>query len=82
LNTQEVVDHILKTHCGVKTPPLLITTEARLVEDLGLDSVGLLTLVVEVENHYQMQLEESPEQPPRTVGQLIELIEQRRLATS
>jgi acyl carrier protein len=77
MNTQEVVLDLLKTHCGLRNLESPVTRDTRLVEDLGLDSVGLLTLVVEIENHYQVRLEESSEDPPRSLGQLTDLIDQR-----
>lgn len=52
----------------------------RLVEDLGLDSIRLLTLVVEVENHFRICLEEGDEQGVVTVSDLAELVG-ARLAT-
>ena len=42
----------------------------RLAEDLGLDSVGLLTLAVEVEDHFRVCLDAEEEATIRTVGDL------------
>ena len=42
----------------------------RLAEDLGLDSVGLLTLAVEVEDHFRVCLDADEEAAIRTVGDL------------
>ena len=42
----------------------------RLAEDLGLDSVGLLTLAVEVEDHFRVCLDAEEEGAIRTVGDL------------
>jgi acyl carrier protein len=44
--------------------------ELRLAEDLGLDSVGLLTLAVEVEDHFRVCLDAEEEAAIRTVGDL------------
>ncbi len=68
------VIEVLQTHCRVTKA---IRAESRLAEDLGLDSVGLLTMAVEVENHFQTVLGEEPEHPPRTVADVVDLIEQR-----
>ena len=67
----ETVVSVLKRTCGVQVE---VPLEAKLAEDLGLDSVGLLTLALELENHYQLQLGEDPADPPRTVGEVVELI--------
>jgi len=70
----DAVRTILAEHCGVTDN---VTLDARLQEDLGLDSMGLLTLALETENHFDLCLEEPPDQPPQTVRELIDLVEQR-----
>ena len=62
----------MRTHCLIQGP---IEPQARLREDLGLDSVGILTLMVELENKLQKTLQENPESPPETVEQLARFIE-------
>jgi acyl carrier protein len=52
--------------------PLL--PEQRLVEDLRLDSVGLLTLAVEVEDRFLVCLDADDEAAIRTVGDLERLL--------
>jgi acyl carrier protein len=51
--------------------------EMRLVEDLGLDSLKLLTLTVEVENRFRIRLDEETEARIETVADLVAAI--RRL---
>lgn len=46
----------------------------RLVEDLRLDSLGLLTLAVEVEDHFRVCLSAEDEAAIRTVGDLERLL--------
>jgi len=53
--------------------------EMDLVEDLELDSLLLLTLAVEVENHFRIQLEEEDEVAIRSIGDLVETV-RRKLA--
>jgi len=53
--------------------------EQRLVEDLGLDSVGLLALAVAVEDHFRICLDAEDEAEIRTVGDLLRVLE-RKLA--
>jgi len=53
--------------------------EQRLVEDLGLDSVGLLSLAVAVEDHFRICLDAEDEAEIRTVGDLLRVLE-RKLA--
>lgn len=47
-----------------------LSPELRLVEDLRLDSVGILTLAVEVEDRFRICLDAADEAAIRTVGDL------------
>ena len=49
-----------------------------LVRDLQLDSVGVLTLVVGLENRFRVALAEEDAEGVRTVADLVELVERRR----
>jgi acyl carrier protein len=51
----------------------------RLVEDLELDSIRLLTLAMEVENRFRVRLEEADEAAIETVGDLVSAV-RRKLA--
>lgn len=53
-----------------------------LVEVLRLDSVRRLTLVVEVENHFELMLEPEDEAKLVTVGDLVRLIAEKSPAGS
>lgn len=48
--------------------------EMRLVEDLELDSLGALTLAVEVENRFRIRLEPEIEAEIETVGDLVRVV--------
>jgi acyl carrier protein len=73
---QRQIVAILHQHCGIQHDQPL-TSQARLQEDLGLDSMGLITLALEIENHWQLYLAEPPEAPPHTLGELVALVAQR-----
>ena len=45
-----------------------------LVEDLELDSLRLMTLAVEVENHFRVRLDEADEAAIETVGDLVSVV--------
>lgn len=71
---ERVVLDILRDHCGISGKIQLTDT---LQSDLGLDSVGMLTLLVELENHYQLEdLEDQSGQPPQTVREVIRMVAQ------
>ena len=52
--------------------------ELRLVEDLKLDSVGLLTLAVEVEDRFRICLDAADEAVIRTIGDLERVVAAKR----
>lgn len=53
----------------------------RLIEDLRLDSLRLLTLAVEVENRFRVRLDEDDEAAIETVGDLVAIV-RRKLAAA
>lgn len=51
-----------------------LTPDMRLVEDLRLDSIRLLTLAAEVENRFRIFLDEADEAGIETVGDLVAVV--------
>ncbi len=51
-----------------------LARSSRLVEDLALDSIRLLTLAMAVEDHFRICLDESDEAGLVTVGDLVDVI--------
>jgi len=51
-----------------------VREEMRLVESLGLDSIRVLTLVVEIEDRFRVCLDDSIDQQIETVSDLIDAI--------
>ena len=68
----EVIARILNQHCSIETSA--VTPTAELQADLGLDSVGLLSLALEVENEFEIYLGEDTENPPVTIDDVIQLV--------
>ncbi len=53
-----------------------VTKEDKLKEDLGLDSLGILTIIDEIEEKFEVSLEpEELQKNPETVGDLAHIIE-------
>ncbi len=72
---QDQLVKILLEHCPVREKH--IDSNTRLQQDLDLDSVGLLTLALEIENHWRIYLGEAPDKPPQTIGELVTLVQKR-----
>jgi acyl carrier protein len=54
-----------------------LAPDMRLVEDLRLDSIRLLTLAVEVENRFRVRLDELDEGGIETVGDLVATVKRK-----
>jgi acyl carrier protein len=67
---------VAREHLGWEGP---VTPEMRLVEDLRLDSIRLLTLAAEVENRFSVRLDEEDEAGIETVADLVAVV-RRKLA--
>ncbi len=50
---QQQVIAILHENCELEMEPQSLDNTSSLQEDIGLDSVDLLTLALEIENHWQ-----------------------------
>jgi len=55
----------------------ILTPDLRLVEDLRLDSIRLLTLAAEVENRFRVLLDEADEAGIETVGDLMAVVRRK-----
>lgn len=65
---------IARQHLHYEGP---LSEETPLVEAMQLDSVRMVMLLVEVEDHFGVSLEEAEEGELRTVGQLMSAIRER-----
>lgn len=54
-----------------------VTMSARLVEDLGADSANIMVLIMDLEDEYQMQVEDNAITTLKTVGDIVKYIEER-----
>lgn len=54
--------------------PRRLSPDLRLVEDLALDSIQLLTLAVEVENRFEICMDPEDEEGIETVGDLADVV--------
>ena len=78
LSNEEVLAGIQKVaseHLDHRGP---LPLEAHLVEDLQLDSLQLMTLAAEVENHFRVILEPEDEEAIATVGDLVDLVRRKK----
>lgn len=68
------IGEVARAHLGWEGE---VTPEMRLLEDLRLDSIRLLTLAAEVENRFRVILEEEDEAGIQTVGDLVAAVRRK-----
>ena len=68
------IQEVARLHLGWEAA---LTPDMRLVEDLHLDSIRLLTLAAEVENRFRVFLDELDEGAIATVGDLVSVIRRK-----
>jgi acyl carrier protein len=68
------ITEVVRLHLGWEGA---LAPEMRLVEDLRLDSVRLLTLAAEVENRFRIFLDEADEMAIETVADLIAIVRRK-----
>jgi acyl carrier protein len=76
--TQDVADglrEIMSARLGL--PPEQLVPEARLVEDLGLDSLDAVELAISVERKFDIEVPEEELTKLKTVADMVTLVESR-----
>lgn len=68
------IEAVARTHLGWSGQ---LSRDLSLIEDLELDSLGALTLAVEVENHFRICLEQEDEAQINTVGDLVAVVQRK-----
>ncbi|NDU87177.1 MAG: hypothetical protein G3I09_03190 [Ferrovum sp.] len=76
VNNLDIIKKYLEKH--VDNPPEILTPESK-IKEIGIDSLGLLELIFEIEDNYGIHLPENLPMP-ETVGQLLEIVEQYKPA--
>lgn len=62
----------------LKMPPEKVTRDARLVEDLGADSANVMVLIMDLEDRFNLQVEDSAITTLKTVGDVADYIQARQ----
>ena len=62
----------------LKVEPASITRESRLVEDLGADSANVMVLIMDLEDQFNIQIEDNAITTLKTVGDVVDYIQERQ----
>jgi acyl carrier protein len=76
----ERIRQILTTRLGM--PPAEVTTEARLVDDLGMDSLDAVELAIAIERQFKVEIGDDQVVKLRTVADIVTLVRQLQEAPS
>lgn len=68
----ETITRIVAEEAGVEASS--ITRDSRFAQDLDIDSLGLLTIATQVEEHFSVALDDSLIPTLPTVGSLVDLV--------
>lgn len=68
----EVIRLLLNTTCGVPTQQ--ITVNSKLVDDLNVDSLGMLEAIIEAEDAFGVSIDAGELSPSLTIQGLIEIL--------
>ena len=60
----------------LEVDPAMIKMETDIIDDLGADSLDLVELVMSLEEHYDIVLTDDKTANVRTVGQVVNMLEQ------
>ena len=62
---------------GKVAPTILVTEESRFVEDLGIDSLDLVSVFLRVQDRYSVEIEDADIPVLTTIGRLCRYIAER-----
>ena len=62
----------------LKVSPEKVSMDAKLVEDLGADSANVMVLIMDLEDAFDLQVEDSAITNLKTVGDVVNYIESRK----
>lgn len=68
----EKIGQLLNKTCGVS--PQIITADSRLVDDLNVDSLGMLEAIIEAEDVFDVSIDAGELSPSLTIGGLIAIL--------
>ncbi len=75
MSVMEKLRDIVVEELGVS--PEDVKPEARFIEDLGADSIGVMELVMKLEEEFGMKIPDEDVEKLRTVGDAVKYIEER-----
>jgi len=75
IDVQKKIEYILWNEMGVE--PEKITPEARIIEDLGADSLDTVELIMATEEEFGIEIHDAEAENISTVGDLVKLIEEK-----
>ena len=74
-NNQEILDALREVLVDrLKVEPESVTPEANLFDDLGLDSIDLMSAVMAIEERFEIEVSDAELENVTTVGEAVDLL--------
>ena len=74
-NNQEILDALRDVLVDrLKVEPDAVTPEANLFDDLGLDSIDLMSAVMAIEERFEIEVSDAELENVTTVGEAVEIL--------
>lgn len=73
-NIADTLRDIAKRYMSVHGTPVVLAENTVLAEEAGIDSLRMIDIMLDIEDHFHIKLEEAQFQSTRTFGDLVALI--------
>jgi acyl carrier protein len=77
VNCVDVLQEIVGHFAPKRTQPLHLNSRTHLVNEAGIDSPRMIDVILEIEDRFQLTLEDEEVQNVRTFGDLVDLLQSR-----
>ncbi|MBR1891288.1 MAG: acyl carrier protein [Clostridia bacterium] len=80
MDRQEILTALIEIVAGIKEKPIddfrFVTEQTKIVEDLGLNSIGVLYVVLGIEDRFGVEMRDLKFENFLTVGSVLDYIEE------
>jgi acyl carrier protein len=76
--SQDIIDQLCALLAPFNAEGKALTADTDIPAELNIDSVGIMDFVMEVEDHYDIEIPLNVVSETRTIGDLARVVEERR----
>jgi acyl carrier protein len=82
MNCVNVLEEIVGHFAPMRAQPLHLNSGTHLLNETGVDSPRMIDVILEIEDRFQLTLEDEEVQNVRTFGDLVDLVQSRTAETA